>query len=357
VPNDAKAAGARPQAPVLLGASPHKLVPVKTPQIMLAVIVALLPLAVNAVRLFGARALVLLIVCPASAVLWELLFQLATKQKTRIADLSSAVSGLLLALIVPPGLPLWMAVVGTFFAVVVAKEFFGGIGANPFNPALIGRAVLLMSFPRAMTSWAAPFAAVDAASHATPLGVAKEFAASAIAAESQGALRGPFSAIARSLGSNGMKDVYWTLFIGNRSGSLGETSILFVLVGAAILLGLRVIGPLIPLAVLGSTALLSWVLGIDPLFALLSGGVAFGAVFMATDYSSSPMTPWGKAIYGVSIGAIIVLIRKFGAFPEGVTYAILILNALVPFLNRIRARKYGYIPPARGGKAGKEAKA
>jgi electron transport complex protein RnfD len=208
-----------------------------------------------------------------------------------------------------------------------------------------------------MTSWAAPFAAADAATQATPLGLFKEFAAKAAASGGSGAGQGPFADIARSLGSSGMKDVYWTLFIGNRSGSLGETSILFIAVGALILLGLRVIGPLIPLAVLGSTALLSWALGLDPLFALLSGGVAFGAVFMATDYSSSPMTPWGKAIYGVSIGAIIVLIRKFGAFPEGVTYAILIMNALVPFLNRIRARKYGYIPPARGGKAGKEARA
>ncbi len=348
MPSDAKAV----KEPVLLGPSPHKLVPVRTPQIMFAVLIALLPLCVNAVRLFGARALALMLVCAGSAVIWEWLFQRLTKQKTRIGDLSAAVSGLLLALTLPPGLPIWMAAVGTFFAIVVAKEFFGGIGANPFNPALIGRAVLLMSFPRAMTSWAAPFAAADAATAATPLGIAKSW--TEIAGSSQatmGALTGPAAAIARSLGASDMAGIDWTLFIGNRAGSIGETSILFVLIGAAILLGLRVIGPLIPAAVLGGTALLAWAFGLDPLVSVLSGGVAFAAFFMATDYSTSPMTPWGKAIYGVSIGAIIVLIRKFGAFPEGVTYAILIMNAFAPFLNRLRVRKYGWVKPAKEAKA------
>jgi electron transport complex protein RnfD len=339
MPSEAKKA-------ILLGSSPHKLIPVKTPQIMLAVVLALVPLCVNAVGLFGAPALALLLTCAVSAVAWELLFQLATRQKPRIADMSSLVSGLMLALTLPPGLPLWMAVIGTFFAVVVAKEFFGGLGANPFNPALVGRAILLMSFPRQMTAWAAPLAAraVDSASTATPLGMAKELAAS-------GQAGGALAEIARSLGAGDSGSMYWTLFIGNRSGSLGETSILLILVGAGLLLLLRVIGPVIPAAVLGSTALLSWALGMDPLLALLSGGVVFGAVFMATDYSSSPMTPMGKLIYGVGIGAIIVLIRKFGAFPEGVTYGILIMNAVAPFLNRLRVRKYGWIKPAPTGSA------
>jgi electron transport complex protein RnfD len=250
-----------------------------------------------------------------------------------------------------------MAAVGTFFAIVVAKEFFGGIGANPFNPALAGRAIMLMSFPRPMTAWTAPFAPVDAGSAATVLGIAREYVAPAAAPAVSGGLSGPIGEVAKSLGAGDMGGLYWSLFIGNRSGSLGETSIALILVGAAILLALRVIGPSIPLAVLGSTALFSWVMGLDPLVALLSGGVAFAACFMATDYSSSPMTPAGKIVYGVGIGFIIVLIRKFGAFPEGVTYGILIMNAIVPFLNNMRVRKYGWIKPVKPADAAKGAKA
>jgi electron transport complex protein RnfD len=319
---------------------------------MLLVIMALAPGAINGVRLFGQHALLLILVSMASAVLWELLFQLATRQKPRIADFSSAVTGLLLALIVPPSLPLWMAAVGTFFAVVVAKEFFGGIGANPFNPALVGRAILLMSFPSFMTRWHRPFEVLaDAATTATPLGIARESVAAAGSAAGSSAsdLRGIVANIGSSLGVDNLKDLYATLFLGNRSGSIGETSILLIAIGGLILLALRVIGPAIPFSILASTALFSWLLGIDPLLSVLSGGVAFGAFFMATDYSSCPITPFGRIVYGSAIGLIIVLIRKFGSFPEGVTYAILIMNAVSPFLDRLRARKYGYVKPLKGG--------
>jgi electron transport complex protein RnfD len=224
-----------------------------------------------------------------------------------------------------------MAVLGAIMAIVVAKEFFGGLGQNPFNPALIGRAFLLMSFPAAMTTWFAPHAAADAVSSATPLNMIKQGQA----------MKDVFA----SAGVGDMGGLYWQLFLGNRAGSLGETSILLILAGGILLLGLGVIRFVIPLAILASTALFSWLLGMDPLLALLSGGVVFGAFFMATDYSTSPLTTKGQLLYGVGIGALIVIIRKYGAFPEGVTYAILIMNMLSPFLDKLRTRKYGYVAP------------
>jgi Na+-translocating ferredoxin:NAD+ oxidoreductase subunit D len=345
--------------PILLGPSPHIVSGIKTPQVMLMVIMALIPSAVNGVWLFGLNALAVMLVSVSSAVLWELLFQLATKQKPRIGDLSAVITGLLIALIVPPSLPPWMAAIGTFFAIVVAKEFFGGLGANPFNPALVGRAILLMSFPTFMTRWHKPgIALTDALASATPLGLlrAKE-AVSATAAATDAAfsnLTGPMAKIGAALGVGKVEDIYRILFFGNRPGSIGETSILLILAGGLFLIALRVIGPSIPISILASTALFSWALGVDPLFAVLSGGVAFGAFFMATDYSSSPITPAGKWIYGACVGLIIVLIRRFGSFPEGVTYAILIMNAVAPFLDKLRVRKYGYLKPAKAPKASKE---
>jgi Na+-translocating ferredoxin:NAD+ oxidoreductase subunit D len=345
--------------PILLGPGPHLASGLKTPQIMLTVVMALIPATVNGIWLFGLNALVLVAVSIGSAVLWELLFQLATKQKPRIGDLSAVITGLLIALIAPPSLPPWMAAIGTFFAIVVAKEFFGGIGANPFNPALIGRAILLMSFPSFMTKWHQPGTQLtDALASATPLylmrgGEAVSATASATTTAAN-ALSGPMAKIAASLGAGKLDDVYRLLFLGNRAGCIGETSILLILIGGLFLIALRVIGPSIPASILASTALFSWALGLDPLFAVLSGGVAFGAFFMATDYSSSPVTPAGKWIYGACIGLIIVLIRRFGSYPEGVTYAILIMNAFSPFLDKLRVRKYGYVKPAKAG-SGKEA--
>ncbi len=337
---------------ILLGASPHLTVGLRTPQVMLMVILALLPVTLNGIRLFGLNALLLVIVSVVSAVIWELLFQLATRQKPRIKDLSSVVTGLLLALILPPSFPLWMAAFGTLCAVVVAKEFFGGIGANPFNPALIGRAILLMSFPSFMTRWHRPFEALlDGSSTATPLGLLREAATavSANAATTGSGLSEGMARVATSVGAVNLNELYKILFLGNRSGSIGETSILLILLGGIFLMVLRVIGPAIPLSMLASTALLSWAFGLDPLFALLSGGVVFAAFFMATDYSSSPITIVGKLIFGAGIGAVLVLIRKFGSFPEGVTYAILIMNAVSPFLDRLRQKKYGFVAPAKGG--------
>jgi electron transport complex protein RnfD len=303
---------------------------------MLAVIIALVPATVYGIYLFGVSALLLVLVSVASAVLSEWGFRALIKQESHLGDCSAIVTGLLLALILPPSTPLWMAALGAIMAIVVAKEFFGGLGQNPFNPALIGRAFLLMSFPAAMTTWHKPLQGlVDAASTATPLNMVKQGAA--------------MKDVAASVGASDIGGMYWQLFLGNRAGSLGETSILLVAIGGLFLIALGVIQFVIPLAMLGSTALFAWLLGMDPLFAILSGGVVFGAFFMATDYSTSPITLKGQIVYGIGIGLIVVLIRKLGGFPEGVTYAILVMNMLSPYLDKLRGRKYGRVRLNRSG--------
>jgi len=332
---------------LLLSSSPSSYTRGDVRKIMLAVIIALMPSTVYGVVLFGVPALGVILVSVFSAVAAEALFRLATKQDPRIGDLSAVVTGLLVALISPPSLPLWMAALGAVAAVIFAKEFFGGLGANPFNPALIGRAILVMSFPAAMTTWHAPFGALtDATTMATPLNVVK--------------LGGSVADVGAGFVERGLasaadyNSMLWTLFVGNRAGCIGESSILLILVGFAFLLALRVVQIVTPLAMVGTTFLLSWLLGMDPVFGVLSGGVVFGAVFMATDYASTPVTPLGKLIFGVGAGAITTIIRRFGGFPEGVTYGILIMNAIAPFLDKLRVKKYGFVPPAKPAKeAGK----
>jgi electron transport complex protein RnfD len=320
---------------MFLSSSPHAFSPITTNRIMLAVVMALVPATAYGIYLYGLSALGLVLVSVIAAVAAEYAFRKAVKASTSIGDLSAVVTGLLLALVLPPSTPLWMAALGSIFAIVVAKEFFGGIGANPFNPALSGRAFMLMSFPAAMTTWTRPqslAAVADAASSATPLGIVK--------------MGADVQAVATSLGASDAGALYWQLFLGNRSGSLGESSILLITLGGIFLLATGVIQIIIPASIILSTAIFSLLLGMDPIFSLLSGGVIFAAFFMATDYSSSPLTPLGKLVFGVSIGFLVALIRKLGAFPEGVTYAILIMNMLVPFLDKLRVRKYGFIPPA-----------
>ncbi len=321
-----------PANKLLLSSSPHFFSAATTRKIMLAVIIALVPSTIYGVYLFGFSALLVVLASVLGAVGSEWLFRLATKQESHLSDCSAVVTGLLLALILPPSIPVWMAFMGAAVSVVVAKEFFGGLGMNPFNPALIGRAFLLMSFPAPMTTWHRPLQGlVDAASGATPLNILKT--------------GGSLADVASSVGASNAGGLYWQLFLGNRSGSLGETSILLVTLGGLFLIATGVIQFVVPLAMLASTALFSLAVGMDPLFSLLSGGVVFGAFFMATDYATSPLTVKGKILYGAGIGLVIVLIRRFGGFPEGVTYAILIMNMLTPFLDRLRTKKYGYVKP------------
>lgn len=329
---------------MLLSSSPHSFTPVRTPQLMLSVIIALVPAVGYGIYLYGLSALALILVTVASAVASEYLFRKVIKATTTITDFSAVVTGLLLALVLPPATPLWMGALGAVFAIVVAKEFFGGLGANPFNPALIGRAFLLMSFPAAITSWSMPNGlktAADAVSAATPLGLMK-----------QGMAIGD---VAAYFGADGAGALYRQLFLGYRSGSLGESSILLILIGGAFLVAMGVIQWVVPVSILAATALFAAILGMDPMIAVLSGGVVFGAIFMATDYATRPLTLKGQLVYGVCIGLLTVIIRKFGGFPEGVTYAILIMNMVVPFLNKMRGRKYGYVPPVKPAKPAKEA--
>jgi len=247
---------------------------------------------------------------------------------------------MLVALISPPSLPLWMVAIGSFAAIVLAKEFFGGLGANPFNPALIGRAILLMSFPAAMTTWHVPFKGIlDATTGATPLNVVK--------------MGGTIADVGKGFIGNGLAaasdygSTLWTLFVGNRGGCIGESSMLLILVGFVFLLALRVISFITPVAMMGTAFIASWIFGLDPVFGMLSGGLLFGAVFMATDYSSTPLTPLGKALFGAGAGLVTVIIRRFGGYPEGVTYAILMMNALSPFMDNLRVKKYGFVPAAK----------
>jgi electron transport complex protein RnfD len=316
------------------------------------VLTALAPAAIFGVVLFGLPALLTILVSVASAVGAEALFRRLLGQEIRAGDLSAAVTGLLLALILPPATPLWMTVLGAVFAVIVAKEFFGGLGANVFNPALIGRAFLIMSFPATITTWSRPrgFTALadmlkgavspDGISGATPLNIIKG--------------GGAIADVGADFVASGLSASpdYWavikTLFIGNRAGCIGESSILLILAGGFYLLVTRTIDWRAPLTMIGSAFAASFVLGADPLFSILSGGLCFGAFFMATDYVSAPLTAKGKLIFGFGAGLITVLIRKWGSYPEGVTYGILIMNALTPFLNRLLQRKYGFVPPKKG---------
>lgn len=325
---------------MLLSSSPHVFSGVSPRKIMLAVIIALMPSTIYGVVLFGLPALLVIVVSVVTAVASEAAFRAITKQESRVGDLSAIVTGLLIALVSPPSVPLWMIAMGSFAAIVMAKEFFGGLGANPFNPALVGRAILIMSFPAAMTTWHIPFKAIsDATSGATPLNIIK--------------LGGTVADVGKGFVDAGLAvsadygTTLWTLFIGNRAGCIGESSILFILIGFAFLMAIRVVSFVTPLAMIGTAFIASWILGMDPVFGVLSGGLVFGAVFMATDYSSSPLTPLGKLVFGAGAGLVTVIIRKFGGYPEGVTYGILMMNALSPFMDNMRVKKYGFIPPVK----------
>ncbi len=333
-----------PAKGIVLSSSPHSFTPVTTPRMMLSVVIALIPAVGYGVFLYGLSALALILVSVGSAVAAEFLFRKLIKATTTIGDFSAVITGLLLALILPPKTPLWMAALGAVFAIVVAKEFFGGLGANPFNPALIGRAFLLMSFPAAITTWTMPNGlplAADALSTATPLALMKQGSS--------------LADVATYFGASDVGAFMRQLFMGYRSGSLGESSILLILLGGLFLIAIGVVQWIVPAAVLASTFVFAWLFGMNPLLALLSGGVVFGAFFMATDYSTRPLTPVGQAVFGVGIGMITVIIRKFGGFPEGVTYSILIMNIVTPYLNKIRVKKYGFVPPVKTAKPTKEA--
>ena len=283
--------------------------------IMWWVAFALLFPSAAAVYFFGLTALILIVFTTLVAVAAEAIFQRLAKRPITISDGSAMVTGILLALILPPTLPLWIAGVGAIVAVILVKGLFGGLGFNIFNPALAARAMLLASWPVAMTTWVKPF---DAVTTATPLYLVNKLHEAAPG--------------------------YWNLFIGNRAGSLGETSVLMILIGAAILFYKKIIDWPAPAAFIGTVAALTFFLGHDPLFGILSGGLILGAFFMATDYVTAPVTMKGRFIFGLGCGLMTVLIRYFGGFPEGVNYSILIMNMLTPMIDKYaRPRLFGRV--------------
>lgn len=313
----------------ILSSSPHTHANSSVRRIMLDVIIALLPTTAMGIWFFGWPAVWTVATCVSTCLVTEALCRLAMKRDNTIGDLSAVVTGLLLALNLPAGLPLWMAVVGSVFAIGVAKQVFGGIGMNPFNPALAARAFMLISFTGPMTTWLKPFwwRTPEAATTATPLATMKTwFAAEATASAS------PHGLLNRAL-----TDVpsLWDMAIGNIPGCIGEVSAIALAIGAVYLLVRRVITWHIPFAFLTTVFVYSLVAGGAPaMMQVLTGGVMIGACFMATDYVTSPTTGLGKLVFGFGCGLVCMLIRQFGGYPEGCSFAILIMNAVCPLINR-----------------------
>jgi electron transport complex protein RnfD len=318
----------------MVSSSPHTHEGSSVSRIMLDVLIALTPVMAAACWFFGWQAVRLVATCVAASLLTEWLCRKAMRRENTLGDFSAAVTGVLLAFNLPPALPTWMAAVGAVFAVGVAKQIFGGLGYNPFNPALIGRAFMLASFAGPMTSWSASRWLADATTTATPLNMVKE------ALKSGHPL--PFELTPA---------MTWDFFIGNMNGCIGETSALAILLGGLYLLARRVITWHVPVAYLGTAALYAAILhAVSPattmptLFHLLTGGLFLGAFFMATDMVTTPVTRPGLLIFGAGCGVLTMLIRTVtgGNYPEGVSFAILIMNAFTPLINRAtRPRVFG----------------
>ena len=302
----------------LLSSSPHAHAPVSVSRVMLDVVLALIPTTIAGCVFFGLPAVWTVLVCVGSAVVTEALCRRAMGREQTVGDLSAVLTGLLLALNLPAGLPLWMAALGSVFAIAIAKQVFGGLGMNPFNPALAARAFLLVSFAGPMTTWLKPFwwRTPEAMTTATPLAAMKTMSAGAEAA---------------STTLPGLGD----LFLGTMPGCIGEVSAAALLLGAAYLLVRRVITWHIPVSFLATCAVCAWIMGGAPVLTqLLTGGVVLGACFMATDYVTSPTTAKGRLIFGCGCGLLCMLIRRYGAYPEGCSFSILVMNAFAPLISR-----------------------
>lgn len=297
-----------------ISSSPHLRTNDSVPKIMWSVAAALLPACAYSVWLYGWYAAVLIFVCVATAVLTEGAIQKLTKRKVTLYDGSAVVMGMLMACNIPPGISWWIPVIGTFVGMAIAKHCYGGLGYNIFNPALVGRAFLLAAYPKDMTTWISP---VDATTCATPLGILKERGAAELLAAYGGKL-----------------SLYKHLFIGDIPGCIGETSALLILAGGVFLLLRGIITWHIPITYLATLALLTLVSGGDPIIAVLAGGVMLGAWFMATDMVTSPFTRRGQIVFGIGCGLLTFLIRRFSGYPEGTSYAILLMNAATPLIDR-----------------------
>ena len=291
-------------------------------RIMYLVVLALMLPTAGAVYFYGVYVIFIVLTSVLTAVLVEYVAKML-RGRPFVMDGSVLITGLLLALILPPRIPLWAVALGAAVAIGLAKEAFGGLGHNIFNPALVGRAFLTVSFAGLMTQWVLPVGSPtsDAITGATPLG--------------EGFVReGPKA------------QLYWDMFIGNVGGSLGETSALLIIVGGLLLIALRVINWRIPLFYIGTVAVLTLALGADPIFHVLAGGLMLGAFFMATDYVTGPLTNRGKIVFSVGAGVLVVAIRLYGSLPEGVAFSILIMNGFTPLIDRYTVpRPYGHVKP------------
>ncbi|MBR5156122.1 MAG: RnfABCDGE type electron transport complex subunit D [Clostridia bacterium] len=323
---------------LIVSESPHIRQGDTTAGIMLDVVIALIPVLIAGIMIFGYRAGVLAGVCVASSVIFEWAWCRILKKPSSIGDFSAVVTGLLLAMNLPVTMPFWMAILGAFFAIVIVKQFFGGIGHNFMNPALAARAFLLTSWPQQMTTWVKPFAPVDLSlgadivSSATPLAIIKS--------------------------GTGELSSYMDMFLGKIGGCMGEVSTLALLIGALYLLVRRVIRIRIPFSYIATVSVLTFIFGgKDGLFTgdvlthLLSGGLILGAFFMATDYVTTPYTKTGQIIFGIGCGVLTSVIRIWGGYPEGVSYSILLMNVAAPLIDRFtQPKRFGEIGKKRGAK-------
>ncbi len=284
--------------------------------IMLDVVISLFPVILASFILFGEKAILMVSTSVVFCVLTEHFWNKMLKRENSIKDLSAVVTGIIFAFVLPPDLPIWIVAIGAVLSILIGKLVFGGLGYNIFNPALVGRAILLASWPVYMTTWVKPFEGVTTA---TPLAIAK-------------------------LNLNVSLPSYLSLFLGNRAGSLGETSVLALMIGAVYLLIKKRISFHTPVSFIGMVFLLSLLFGKDPLFQIMAGGLILGAFFMATDMVTSPITNKGKIIFGMGAGTLTFLIRTTGGFPEGVCYSILIMNMFTPLIDYyIKPKPFGAI--------------
>jgi Na+-translocating ferredoxin:NAD+ oxidoreductase subunit D len=323
---------------IIVSPSPHMYADSSVERLMYGVIIALVPAFLVSIYFFGFPALLVTLVSVLACIFFEYLIQkYMLKGPLTIFNGSAVITGILLAFNVPSNIPVWMLIVGALVAIGVGKMTFGGLGNNPFNPALVGRVFMLISFPVQMTSWPIPQGFhsryLDAATGATPLGIIKEGIRAG----------GTVPQLMEQVPS------HMQLFLGQMGGSLGEIAAAALLLGFAYMLIRKIITWHIPITIFVTIFLFSGILwyidpsrNADPLFHLLTGGVMLGAIFMATDYVTSPMTPKGMIIYGIGIGILTMVIRVYGAYPEGVSFAILIMNAFVPLINRyIKPKRFG----------------
>ena len=309
---------------LIVTAAPHITSADSTQKIMQRVCIALVPTLIASVFIFGINSLILTAITVAACVLFEYGSSKLMGREAPIGDFSAVVTGMLLAFNLPATLPWWMAVVGAFIAIVIVKQLFGGLGYNIANPAIVGRIALAVGFAGRMADYPKPENGIDALASATPLAVVDQ------------------------LGSSD----YLTLLLGNHGGVLGETCAITLLLGGIYLIFTKVISPMIPVTYLATVAVLSLCFGLDPIVQLLSGGLMLGAFFMATDYVTSPTTDKGKLVFGICLGIVTMMIRHFGTMNEGVSFAILLMNLLVPYIDVLtRQDRLGIAKAKKGGAA------